>query len=102
MAREFEGKAAFITGAAHGQGRAVALALAREGACIAAYDIARQIDYPGYKLGTTQDLDTVQREVNNKGSDALICAGDVRDDKAIIKAVDETTTRFGRIVSGCR
>ena len=39
MAGEFEGKVAFITGAAHGQGRATALALAREGARIAALDV---------------------------------------------------------------
>ena len=52
MAREFEGKVAFITGAAHGQGRVTALALAAEGAKIAAFDIARQIQYPGYALGT--------------------------------------------------
>ncbi|HVP04255.1 MAG TPA: NAD(P)-dependent oxidoreductase, partial [Dehalococcoidia bacterium] len=40
MANEFTGKVAFITGAAHGQGRATALALAREGARIAAFDVA--------------------------------------------------------------
>src|SRR5438105_2104604 len=97
MSREFEGKVAFITGAAHGQGRAVALALAGEGAGIAAYDIARQTEYPGYKLGTSHDLDTLQREIKNNGSEALLFAGDVRDDKAITKAVDETMTRFGRI-----
>ena len=32
MAGEFSGKVAFVTGAAHGQGRATAIALAREGA----------------------------------------------------------------------
>ena len=51
MGRDFEGKVAFITGAAHGQGRATALALASEGARIVAYDIARQIPHPGYALG---------------------------------------------------
>lgn len=33
-------KVAFITGAAHGQGRATALALAKEGVHIVAFDIA--------------------------------------------------------------
>lgn len=97
MAGEFEGKVAFITGAAHGQGRAVALALATAGARVAGYDIARQIPYPGYGLGSTEDLKTLQAEVQVRGSQALVFAGDVRDDAAITKAVDETKAQFGRI-----
>ena len=50
--REFAGKVAFVTGAAHGQGRAAALALARAGARIAAFDVARPLPYPGYELGS--------------------------------------------------
>ena len=42
----FTGKTALITGAANGQGRATALALAREGANIVAIDVARQLPYP--------------------------------------------------------
>ena len=37
--KTFDGKVAFITGAAHCQGRATALALAKEGAAIAAFDL---------------------------------------------------------------
>ena len=48
---EFAGKVALITGAAHGQGRATALALAREGARIAGLDVARALTYPGYTMG---------------------------------------------------
>jgi NAD(P)-dependent dehydrogenase (short-subunit alcohol dehydrogenase family) len=94
---QFEGKVIFITGAAHGQGRAVALAFAAEGARIVGYDIARQTDYPGYKLGTFEDLRSLEQEVNAKGSEALVLAGDVRDDKAISKAVAESIGRFGQI-----
>jgi SDR family mycofactocin-dependent oxidoreductase len=97
MAGEFDGKVTFITGAAHGQGRAVSLALAAAGARIVAYDIARQIDYPGYKLGSSEDLQTLEREVQAKGGEALIFAGDVRDDGAISSAVAATMARFGRI-----
>lgn len=97
MSRDFEGKVAFITGAAHGQGRAVALALARAGARIAGFDIARQIEYPGYALGTAGDLQKLQSEVKAAGSEALVFAGDVRDDAAITAAVRETVAKFGRI-----
>src|SRR5690242_1105036 len=97
MSREFDGKVAFITGAAHGQGRATALVLASKGARIIGYDIARQIDYPGYQLGTPEDLTALEREVKSRRSEALVFSGDVRDDKAISQAVSETIERFGRI-----
>lgn len=97
MNREFEGKVAFITGAAHGQGRAAALALAKAGARIVAFDIARQIEYPGYALGTQDDLATLQREIEATGAQALTFAGDVRDNAAIEAAVRDTVAKFGRI-----
>src|SRR2546430_167049 len=97
MAGEFEGKVAFITGAAHGQGRVTAIALAASGARIAGYDIARQTDYPGYKLGSIEDLASLEKEIKAAGSEALIFPGDVRDDNAISSAVAETVARFGRI-----
>src|SRR5207247_541424 len=84
-------------GAAHGQGRAVALALAREGARVAAFDIARQTELPGYALGSQHDLDTLGREVADAGSEALLFPGDVRDDAAIARAVSGTVARFQRI-----
>ena len=42
---------AFITGAAHGQGRATALALAEDGYDIAALDVAAPLSYPAYRDG---------------------------------------------------
>ena len=97
MAREFEGKVGFITGAAHGQGRAAALALASEGARIVGYDIAKQIPHPGYKLGSSEELASLERDVQKRDSKALTFAGDVRDDAAIGRAVSETMAQFGRI-----
>ena len=44
---------AFITGAAHGQGRATALALAEDGYDIVALDVAAQLTYPAYRMGST-------------------------------------------------
>jgi SDR family mycofactocin-dependent oxidoreductase len=94
---EFAGKVAFITGAAHGQGRATALALAREGAKIGAFDIARPMSYPGYEMGTPTELESLVDACRQLGTECVTFAGDVRDDIAVTQAVEETTHRFGRI-----
>lgn len=94
---EFTGKVAFITGAAHGQGRAAALALAAEGARIVAFDIARPLDYPGYPLGSSSELDSLMSEVSRLGSEAIAVVGDVRMDADIRRAVDGAISSFGRI-----
>jgi len=91
------GKTAFITGAAHGQGRAVALALAQAGADIVAFDVARNLTYPAYTFGSDNELDSLQREVNALGPRCLIWQGDVRRDDDITAAVEQTMNRFGRI-----
>ncbi|NTU77909.1 MAG: mycofactocin-coupled SDR family oxidoreductase [Chloroflexales bacterium] len=94
---EFADKVAFITGAAHGQGRAVALALAQQGADIAALDVARQLDYPGYRLAEADELRTLQAEVEGLGRRALVFAADVRDEAAVAAAVRQTAAELGRI-----
>ncbi|NTW01957.1 MAG: mycofactocin-coupled SDR family oxidoreductase [Oscillochloris sp.] len=94
---DFSGKVAFITGAAHGQGRAVAVALARQGADIAALDLARQLTYPNYRLAERDDLRTLQDEVTALGQRALIFAADVRDEAAVAQAVRQTAAELGRI-----
>ena len=45
---DFENKVAFITGAAHAQGRATSLSLDKEGAYIVALDVTKKIEYPEY------------------------------------------------------
>ena len=56
MAGRLDGKVAFITGAARGQGRSHAVRLARDGADVIAVDICRQIDSVAYPLATPADL----------------------------------------------
>jgi SDR family mycofactocin-dependent oxidoreductase len=97
MTREFAGRVACITGAAHGQGRATALALAREGAHIAAFDVARTLGYPGYPLGSSEALESLAEECRKLGAGALTFAADVRDDAAVSAAVTATVERWGRI-----
>ena len=88
---------AFITGAAHGQGRATALALAREGYDIAALDVARQLEHPGYRLGTPEELDSLQREVEALGRRCVTIVADVRDDAAVRAGVERTVRELGGI-----
>ena len=94
---EFAGRVAFITGAAHGPGRAVALALAREGADIAGFDVNKPILYPGYDTKGVDELESLKTEVEALGRRAVVANGDVRDDKAVAAAVDQTIEAFGRI-----
>jgi SDR family mycofactocin-dependent oxidoreductase len=94
---EFAGKVAFITGAAHGQGRATALALAREGARIAGFDIARALAYPGYTMGSADELESLAEACREVGTECVTFAGDVRDDAAVTRAVEAAVARFGRI-----
>ncbi|NTV65525.1 MAG: mycofactocin-coupled SDR family oxidoreductase, partial [Oscillochloris sp.] len=73
------------------------LALARAGADIAALDVARQLDYPGYQLGATDDLYTLQAAISGLGRRALIFSADVRDEQAVAQAVQQTVAELGRI-----
>ena len=58
-----EGKVAFVTGAARGQGRSHALRLAQEGADIIAVDLCGQIDTVPYPMATPEDLQQTVKEV---------------------------------------
>ena len=97
METGLKGRTAFVTGAAHGQGRAAALALAAEGVNVAAFDIAKTLEYPGYALGAEKDLDSLARECASRGVRCVTFAGDVRDDAAVRRAVEATVAAFGRI-----
>ncbi|MEI9911217.1 MAG: mycofactocin-coupled SDR family oxidoreductase [Bacteroidota bacterium] len=97
MAKDLKGKVAFITGAAHGQGRATAIALAKEGVHIAAFDIAQTLSYPGYELGSENELDSLVQECKSFGVTCLPFTGDVRVDADIDNAVSTTISELKRI-----
>jgi NAD(P)-dependent dehydrogenase (short-subunit alcohol dehydrogenase family) len=96
-APDLAGQAALITGAAHGQGRASALALAREGVRIAALDVARPMTYPGYPMGSADDLESLKKECRALGVQCLTFAADVRDGAAVSAAVQSAAALFGGI-----
>ena len=94
--RRRERPVAFVTGAAHGQGRATRLALANEGYDIVALDVAAPLAYPGYAMGTSGGA-RLARRARALGEGCLTVVADVRDDAAVSAAVDAAIARFGRI-----
>ena len=97
MNDSLKNKVAFISGAAHGQGRAFALALAKEGVHIIAFDIGKTLTYPGYALGSSAELESLKAECEAFQVQCLTYVGDVRSSKDISSAVDSAMKSFDRI-----
>jgi SDR family mycofactocin-dependent oxidoreductase len=94
---KLDGRVAFITGAARGQGRSHALRLAQEGANIIAVDICKQIESVPYPLATPEDLAQTVKEVEATGAGIVAMVGDVRERGDLKAAVDAGLARFGRL-----
>src|SRR6202522_1428200 len=92
-----EGKVAFVSGAARGQGRSHAVRLAEEGADIIAIDVCGPIDNLSYPHATPEDLDETVDLI--KGLDRRIVTAqvDVRDYQALKAAVDSGVEQLGRL-----
>src|SRR5690349_21210060 len=92
-----EGKVAFISGAARGQGRSHAVRLARAGARIIGFDLVRQIDTVPFSMSTPDDLAESARLVKEAGSEMVAVEGDVRDQEEVDAALRAGLDRFGRV-----
>lgn len=92
-----EGKVAFVTGAARGQGRAHAVRLAEEGADIVAVDICRDIDTIGYPMASPEDLDETARMVEKTGQGVVIAQADVREPAQLREALQNGLSQFGKV-----
>src|ERR671910_3162127 len=82
---KLQGKTALIAGGGGGIGRAVALALAQEGAKAAVADIAKD------------NAERVSAEVQALGVDAMACAVDLTKKVDVDRMVSEVIARFGQI-----
>ena len=94
---KLEGKVAFITGAARGQGRSHAVRLAQEGADIIAVDICRQIDSVPYPMSAPGDLAETARQVEALDRRIYTAQADVRDAAALKQAFDAGTAELGPV-----
>lgn len=94
---QLEGKVAVITGAARGIGRATALRFAREGAQVVLLDVAGDIEGVPYTLGSGSQLACTEMLCRAEGSPAWAMPVDVRDPRAIQRAIDFTLERCGAI-----
>jgi SDR family mycofactocin-dependent oxidoreductase len=97
MAGRVEGKVAFITGAARGQGRSHAVRLAEEGADIIAVDLEDQIGSVPYTMATPEDMAQTVKEVEALDRRIIATQTDVRDYDALKKAVDDGVAQLGHV-----
>jgi SDR family mycofactocin-dependent oxidoreductase len=97
VAGKLEGKVAFITGAARGQGRSHAVRLAQEGADIIAVDICRQIDTVEYPMATPEELDETVKEVEALDRRIFARQADVRDEAGLRAAFDAGVAELGPV-----
>lgn len=92
-----DGKVAFISGGARGQGRAHAIRLAQDGADIITFDIGEQIDSVPYPLGSEDELAQTVAQVEALGRRIVAVKADVRDQIAVEKVLQEGLGEFGRV-----
>jgi SDR family mycofactocin-dependent oxidoreductase len=92
-----DGKVAFITGVARGQGRSHAARLAADGAAIIGVDICADIDSNGYPMASREELDEAVALVEAQGGKMVASVADVRDFHALKSALDAGVEQFGRL-----
>jgi SDR family mycofactocin-dependent oxidoreductase len=97
MAGRVQGKVAFITGAARGQGRSHAIRLAQEGADIIAVDILEDVPGIPYAGATEADLAETVKQVEALDRRIVASKADVRNYAALQAAVDDGVAQLGRL-----
>ena len=92
-----QGKVAFITGAARGQGRSHAIRLAEEGADIIAVDICKDFETVGYPMATPDDLKETARLVEKLDRRIVTAEADVRDRSQLTAALERGISELGKV-----
>ena len=92
-----QGKVAFVTGAARGQGRSHAVRLAEEGADIIAVDLCQDIPTIGYPMATPEDLEETGKLVEKTGRSVVTAQADVREAAQLRVALERGIAEFGKV-----
>jgi SDR family mycofactocin-dependent oxidoreductase len=92
-----DGKVAFVTGAAQGQGQAHCLRLAEEGADIIAIDLCEQLDLVRYEMGTEEGLEATADGVRSLGRRVVTAKADVRDGERLAATLQRAVVDLGRL-----
>jgi len=90
-----DGKVAFVTGAARGQGRSHAVRLAQEGADIIALDACATPGWLSYPLAGEEDLARTAAEVTALGRRIVARKADIRDLAAVESVLADGLTELG-------
>jgi NAD(P)-dependent dehydrogenase (short-subunit alcohol dehydrogenase family) len=94
---QLDGKVAFITGIARGQGRSHALTLAREGADIIGLDVCKKPSSTPYPGASPEDLEETVALVEETGRKIVAEQADVRDLAQVQAVFDHGIAHFGRV-----
>lgn len=97
MSKDFEGKVAFITGVARGQGRAHAIRLARNGVSIIGVDICADLPGIDYPNASRDDLEETCSLVEAEGAKIVVGVADVVDQAALQVVLDDGIAHLGRL-----
>ena len=92
-----EGKVAFVTGAARGQGRSHAIRLAEEGADIIAVDLCAQLETVSVPGSTREDLEETVRQVEALDRRIVAEVADIRDLERMTEVAAAGITELGRL-----
>jgi SDR family mycofactocin-dependent oxidoreductase len=92
-----QGKVAFITGAARGQGRSHAIKLASEGADIIAVDRCQDFETVNYKMATSDDLKETAAEIEKLDRRVVAVEADVRDRGALSEVLERGIAELGKV-----
>jgi SDR family mycofactocin-dependent oxidoreductase len=97
MRGRLEGKVAFITGIARGQGRSHAIRLAEEGADIIGLDICADLPHVPYAMATSDDLEETVAFIEKLDRRIIAGVADVADRQAVQRVVDDGVAELGHL-----